>query len=168
MNLATRWEFNDIRALAIRELQKLEVSPVDAIVLSRKYDIAGRWTLAAYAALCQRADALTLQEAGRLGLETTVRIAQLREKIQRGAPGRSKPRYQMPTSTASRRAADLVSSYTPRKPCEPDQPANARPGKPSLSGTKNLRESLSRVMPDVYRMVLDAFGENGAGQGLTA
>ena len=166
--MATRWEFNGIRALAIRELQKLEVSPVDAIVLSRKYDIAGRWTLAAYAALCQRVDALTLEEAGRLGLETTVRIAQLRERVQRGVPGRSKPRYQAPTSAASRRAADPVSSFSSRKSCEPDQPANARPGKPLLSGTKNPRKPLDRVTSDVYRLVIDVFGENRARQGLSA
>ena len=137
-------------------------------MLSRKYDIAGRWTLAAYAALCQRADALTLEEAGRLGLETTVRIAQLRERVQRGVPAWTKPRYQAPTSTARRRAADPVPSYSSRKPCEPDQPTNARPGKPSLSGTKNPRRPSSRVTPDVYRLVLGAFGENGAGLALTS
>ncbi|EPT02470.1 hypothetical protein FOMPIDRAFT_1118284 [Fomitopsis schrenkii] len=164
LDLATRWEFNDIRALAIRELQKLEVRPVDAIVLSRKYDIGGRWTLAAYAALCQRADALTLDEAGHLGLETTVRIAQLRERVQRRVPARSNYHYQAPTSTATRRAAGPASSYPSRKSREPGQPADTRPGKPSLSGTKGLRKPSSGITLDVYRLVLDVFGGNGAGQ----
>lgn len=173
LDLSTRWECADIRALAVRELQKLPVSPVDTVILSRRFDISGRWTLAAYAALCQRPDALSLEEASCLGLETMVRIAQLREQIQRGAPGPVRPKhhYQTPTSAAGNRRVGLdpVSSHSPRKPREPGQPLDARPGKPSLSDSRrNVRRPSTKIASDVYRMVADMFGVDGAVQPLAA
>ena len=57
------------------------VTPVDRIVLSSEYDITGRWTVAAYTALCERSDPLTYSEASRLGLETSVRVAQMRDRL---------------------------------------------------------------------------------------
>ncbi|PCH35702.1 hypothetical protein WOLCODRAFT_50933, partial [Wolfiporia cocos MD-104 SS10] len=81
LDMATRWDFEDIRKLAIRELQKLNISAVDKIVLARAHDIHGRWAVDAYLVLCERPDPLTIPEARRLGLETTTTIAQLREQI---------------------------------------------------------------------------------------
>ncbi|KAI0785800.1 hypothetical protein C8Q75DRAFT_696685, partial [Abortiporus biennis] len=81
LHLATQWEFADIRTLAIRSLQSIDISPVDRILLSREYDIGGRWVLSAYTALCERAEPLTLAEASKLGLETSVRVAQMREQM---------------------------------------------------------------------------------------
>ncbi|KZT72410.1 hypothetical protein DAEQUDRAFT_664420 [Daedalea quercina L-15889] len=161
LDLATRWEFDDVRALAICELQKLSIDPVDRIVLSRKFDISGRWTLAAYAALCQRADALSLEEARQLGLETTVRIARLREQIHRGALVCSKRHRQAP---ASRQVANGVSPVSSSPSRKPGQPADARFGKPPPSGSRNVRKPLAKIAPDVYRMVADVFGVDGAVQ----
>ncbi|KAI1788338.1 hypothetical protein LXA43DRAFT_1159976 [Ganoderma leucocontextum] len=81
LSLATRWDFNDIRALAIREIQSLAMSPVDKIVLAQEFDIDGRWLLAAYTALCERPSPLSVSEGTRLGLETAMRVAQLREQL---------------------------------------------------------------------------------------
>ncbi|KZT03910.1 uncharacterized protein LAESUDRAFT_683082 [Laetiporus sulphureus 93-53] len=81
LDLAIRWEFADIRALAIRELQSLEMSAVDKIILSRRFDIRDQWAIAAYVALCERPTPLTLEEANRLGIDSAVRIAQLREQL---------------------------------------------------------------------------------------
>ncbi|TFY60263.1 hypothetical protein EVJ58_g5264 [Rhodofomes roseus] len=169
LHLSTRWEFSDIRALAIHELQKLAINPIDKITLSRRFDISGRWTLAAYAALCQRPDALTLEEAACLGLETMVRVAQLREQIDRGTPLRPKHHYQNPTSAAGSRRSGVdpapLSSHPSRKPREAGQPVNARPGKPSLTDPKrNIRRPATKIAPDVYRMVAEAFGVDGAEQ----
>ncbi|TBU56272.1 hypothetical protein BD310DRAFT_882888 [Dichomitus squalens] len=79
--LATRWDFNDIRTLAIREIQSLDMSPVDKIILAQEFDIGGRWLLGAYTALCERAEPLSVCEGARLGLETAMRVAQLRERL---------------------------------------------------------------------------------------
>ncbi|KAI0735308.1 hypothetical protein C8Q76DRAFT_610069 [Earliella scabrosa] len=84
LSLATRWDFNDVRALAIKQLQTLDMSPTDKIVIAREYDVGGRWVLNAYTALCERPEPLSLPEASRLGLETAMRIAQLREQLRAG------------------------------------------------------------------------------------
>lgn len=81
LHLATRWEFESIRLLAIKFLEDLPMSSVEKIDLSRKFEIASRWTLTAYAELCARPEALTIQEGRSLGLETAMRISQLREKL---------------------------------------------------------------------------------------
>lgn len=81
LHLATRWEFESIRRVAIRELEQFSIDAVDKIVLSRKFEINSPWTLAAYTEVCQRPDTLTFSEARSLGLETTMRIYQLREKM---------------------------------------------------------------------------------------
>ncbi len=81
MSLATRWDFTDIRTLAIREIQSLDMSPVDRVILAQEFDIGGRWLLGAYTALCERAEPLSISEGTRLGLETAMRVAQLREQL---------------------------------------------------------------------------------------
>jgi hypothetical protein len=91
LHLATRWEFDSIRTLAIQKLEGLNISPVDKVVLSRQFNINSPWTLAAYTDLCQRPETLTFLEARVLGLETAMRIYQLRERL-RGGNGRSTSR----------------------------------------------------------------------------
>ena len=113
--MATRWEFSDIRALAIRTLQTLDISPVDRIVLSRDFDISGRWTLGAYTTLCERSEPLTFAEASKLGLEISVRIAQLREQL-RGT-SRSGGYRSLTRAAAARREPSA-----PPKPLRQDRP----------------------------------------------
>ncbi|KAI0753397.1 hypothetical protein C8Q80DRAFT_1305697 [Daedaleopsis nitida] len=85
LSLATRWDFNDVRALAIRSIQALDgLSPVDKIALAHEYDVTGRWVLAAYTTLCERPEPLSIAEATRLGLETATRVAQVREQLRAG------------------------------------------------------------------------------------
>jgi hypothetical protein len=91
LHLATRWEFDSIRTLAIQKLEGLTISAVDKVVLARQFNITSPWTLAAYTDLCQRPETLTFLEARALGLETAMRIYQLRETL-RGGNGRSTSR----------------------------------------------------------------------------
>jgi len=83
LHLATRWEFNDIRMLVIKELQTLPMDPIDKIVLSAQYGITNSWALKAYAAICQRTRPISVEEARKLGVETAARIAQIRERLLR-------------------------------------------------------------------------------------
>ena len=56
---------------------------MEKISLSREFNIASLWTLKAYAEVCERPEALTIQEALDLGLHTSICISQLREKLRR-------------------------------------------------------------------------------------
>lgn len=103
LHLATRWEFESIRQLAIRKLEKLSIDAVDKIVLSRRFDIDSPWVLAAYTEVCQRPNTLTLSEACSLGLETTMRIYQLREKMwERSGAMKSRAGPSFPSQGGSR------------------------------------------------------------------
>ncbi|EIW54054.1 uncharacterized protein TRAVEDRAFT_91862, partial [Trametes versicolor FP-101664 SS1] len=82
LSLASRWELASVRALALRQLQSLALPAVDRVLLAREFDLGGRWALAAYTALCERPQPLSLDEAARLGLATATRVAQVREELQ--------------------------------------------------------------------------------------
>ncbi|KAI0071179.1 hypothetical protein K474DRAFT_1776334 [Panus rudis PR-1116 ss-1] len=109
LELATKWDFASIRALAIRSIQSLDISPVDRIAISTKYDIADRWTMKAYIALCERPEPLSLAEADQLGLNTVVRIAQIREQLRRS--GTSAGYNSLTRSAAGRRAEQQGTSW---------------------------------------------------------
>ncbi|KDQ59056.1 hypothetical protein JAAARDRAFT_651278 [Jaapia argillacea MUCL 33604] len=73
LHLATKWGYESIRSLAIREIFPL-CSPIDKIVLGREYDISD-WLRDAYILVCERREPITLEEARRLGLEEVVKIS---------------------------------------------------------------------------------------------
>jgi len=171
LHLATRWEFTDIRALAIRELQSLSLNPIDKIALSREFDIQGRWTVDAYTALCERPDALTVPEASRLGLETATRIAQMRELLR--ARGRSPiARRTRPLSpragTPSAQARGLQENKPPRAqrphwdtPRSFFDQENISPLAHTTSvGSlrRTTRKSPQGALPNTSRLVAEAFG----------
>ncbi|KAJ6497452.1 hypothetical protein C8R45DRAFT_127696 [Mycena sanguinolenta] len=79
LSLASRWEFNSLRELAMQHLFVI-TSAVERIALGRRYDIPG-WLVPAYAEVCERKEPLTLPEAVLLGLEDTVCIGQVRHTI---------------------------------------------------------------------------------------
>jgi hypothetical protein len=79
LDLAAKWKFEAIKALAIEKLAVL-VSPIDKIVLGRRYDIV-EWLKDAYKAVCEQPSVLTLEEAMRLGMEDVVTISFLRQEI---------------------------------------------------------------------------------------
>ncbi|KAJ7456312.1 hypothetical protein B0H11DRAFT_1819136 [Mycena galericulata] len=89
LDLATRWKFDDIRELAVRELAAVEIDPVEKIELQQQYGIRRQWAHSAYIALCTRPHALDIIEARQLGIETTVKVAFAREKLDKW--GRKKP-----------------------------------------------------------------------------
>ncbi|KAJ6625181.1 hypothetical protein B0H10DRAFT_1634091, partial [Mycena sp. CBHHK59/15] len=78
--ISTRLQFPRVRAHAIRAIDASPVplDPVEQLVLAAAYDVPA-WRVPAYAALCRRPACLTEDEAERLGLRATVRIARVRE-----------------------------------------------------------------------------------------
>jgi len=160
LHLATRWEFESIRQLAIRELESLSIDPVNKIVLSRQFDISSPWTLAAYTEVCHRSDALTVTEARALGLETAMRIYQLREKLRSGrsirpprsgsgSPPRLPPAVSQYASENRRPVARRASLSHP--------PHNDRiPSPTSLSKTQCVKPP-TRKLSDASRLIAEAF-----------
>lgn len=157
LDLATRWEFADVRELAVCQLQTLDLAPVERVALARAYDICGRWTLAAYIALCERTQALTLAEATLLGLETTTRVAQLREQLRakRGA-------YSAPAHANTQRAPFKETQETNR--ARRWRSAGSAPASRPLvlagsaPSRKFSRKPTSGGLSGTARLVADAFG----------
>jgi len=85
LDLATRWEFDSIRALAIWELNAI---PDEKIPLVNRIDIGRRlgireWLLPSYVDFITRPGPVTIEEARILGMEDVVIIFQSREAIKR-------------------------------------------------------------------------------------
>lgn len=74
------WEFLDIRQFAIEKLSNLNMTTVDKIIFAKEYKVS-RWLKEAYQALAQRKKTISIDEARRLGLETTVRMFHVRDEV---------------------------------------------------------------------------------------
>lgn len=81
------WQFQDIRAGAIKALESLTLSmdPVDKIVMARKFDVSP-WLITSLHALARREKPLDLSEGNRLGLEWALKVAEVRECGAQRAP----------------------------------------------------------------------------------
>ncbi|KDQ58985.1 hypothetical protein JAAARDRAFT_109232, partial [Jaapia argillacea MUCL 33604] len=77
--LATKWSFKSVRFTAIRHLTTI-ASPIDKLVLGRQYDVL-EWLQDAYVNICQRPEALSIEEAEKLGLKEAILISQVRQEV---------------------------------------------------------------------------------------
>ena len=68
--------------LAIRHLENI-VSPMDRAVWARDYEVEHDWLLKAYASLGVREEPISDDEGARLGLQTSLRLGRLRERIRK-------------------------------------------------------------------------------------
>ena len=80
MDHDTRWKFDDIRQLAIKESLGHKIESVQKIELEHKYNVQRQWAYEAYIDLCSRRSPLTSNEAKRLGIETATLVNQARER----------------------------------------------------------------------------------------
>jgi len=81
LRVAHNWGFDKVKSLAIREMEKTTMSPVDKAVLARDCDVGNDWLATAYAELGARDAPLTKEEGQRLGLYSVIQLAEVREKI---------------------------------------------------------------------------------------
>jgi hypothetical protein len=79
LRLAHRWEFVEVKSLALRELERLEIPPLQKIVIYHSYAIDRSLLRTAYTALTIRDEPITLEEGRELGLETVLQLARARE-----------------------------------------------------------------------------------------
>jgi hypothetical protein len=80
LDLAVRWEFPQVKDLAVRELEKKEIPDSKRIKLYHANKVDKNILIPRYAALCEREAPLTIEEAEDIGMITTVLIARGREE----------------------------------------------------------------------------------------
>jgi hypothetical protein len=86
LDLAHRWGFEEVKALAVRELEKISMEDVDRIVLYHKYFVDRTFLLPRYKALCIRDKSIAVEEGEKLRLETALRIGTAREQVRSWRP----------------------------------------------------------------------------------
>lgn len=85
LRLATRWGFNNVKELTVRELEKLEIESVDKISIYHEHNISKLYLIPSYVAIVKRDKPLTLHEGMKLGMETVLRTADARERARQRA-----------------------------------------------------------------------------------
>jgi hypothetical protein len=79
LDLAQKWGFKDVELLCIRELEKMNLSPVDRIHVYQKHGLDDSLLLDSYESLTTRDEPIGFEEGVKLGLRTCLHLAQARE-----------------------------------------------------------------------------------------
>jgi hypothetical protein len=79
LKLAHQWDFIEVKALAIHELENLPIPPLPKIALYQKYAIDRNLLKHALTALVIRDEPLKTEEGLEIGLETALGLAKARE-----------------------------------------------------------------------------------------
>ena len=90
LTLAARWGFESMRELAVRQLERIALGPIDKIALYKEHKIDGRLLIPSYIELCRSPTLPSFDDGQRLSMETVLRLAAARERallraIERGA-----------------------------------------------------------------------------------
>jgi hypothetical protein len=85
LELSTKWKFPDMKKLAVDELQKLEIDPVEKIVTYDKYGIDRSLLLPAFKLLCKRTNRMSNEECEQLKMPTVLGLYEVRERAIRSA-----------------------------------------------------------------------------------
>ncbi|KIM53064.1 hypothetical protein SCLCIDRAFT_1223238 [Scleroderma citrinum Foug A] len=80
LKLSTMWEFDGLRKAAIDTLGYSKINAVDKLVAANRYNI-DEWLLPALLSLAQRPESFSIEEGHRIGLETALKLASVREKL---------------------------------------------------------------------------------------
>ena len=81
LKLANRWTFESVKELSVRELEKIEIEPVEKIAIYHDNIISRLYLIPSYIAVCKRDKPLTFSEGMKLGMETVLRVAEARERL---------------------------------------------------------------------------------------
>jgi hypothetical protein len=79
LKLAQKWDFIEVKAMAIRELEKHKIPALQKIVLYQKYEVDRKHLQEAFTELTVRDEPITIEEGRELGLETVLQLARARE-----------------------------------------------------------------------------------------
>ena len=83
LRLSHLWQFANVKRLAIKELDKLDIPAVDKAVMACAYDVepSWQWRETAYAELGARDEPIRKEEGVRLGLDVVLKLVEVRERI---------------------------------------------------------------------------------------
>lgn len=81
LSLACRFRFPEVKKLAVRHLEKIDLDLVDRIALYQESNADEDILIPLYAQLCARDRTLSLVETHKLGYETAVMVFQAREHL---------------------------------------------------------------------------------------
>ncbi|KAF9028120.1 hypothetical protein BDZ89DRAFT_776505 [Hymenopellis radicata] len=107
INLAMLWSFTEVKALAFREIEKIDMELVDRIELYQRLKVDYAVLVPLYAKLCEREEMLTTEESVQLGLGTVIRIFQARERLRSGM--RSGMKSPLPDNVGQEEVMEVVS-----------------------------------------------------------
>ncbi|KAH9008269.1 hypothetical protein EDB83DRAFT_2457130 [Lactarius deliciosus] len=79
LKLAHTWNCIEVKELAIRGLESLQIPALQKVVLYQRYDVDRSRLQTAYTALTVRDEPITIEEGRELGLETSLLLARARE-----------------------------------------------------------------------------------------
>ncbi|KIL00859.1 hypothetical protein PAXRUDRAFT_29486 [Paxillus rubicundulus Ve08.2h10] len=80
LRLANRWSFPEVRQLAIRQLEDLQMQPVEKIDTYKKYNVDNDLLLPSYMALCRSPTLPSPSDGEVLTMETVLKLANARER----------------------------------------------------------------------------------------
>ena len=84
ISLTHMWQFEHMSEVAFRAYAALpNVSPVEKITMSQKYDSPRKHLVDAYLEICSRDQPVSVEEGDRIGVEALALITQTREELQR-------------------------------------------------------------------------------------
>lgn len=75
------WQCDEIREIMLRKLDRLSISLVERVVLTTRYDASAKLRERELAQLSARSQPLTIDDSRQLGIELTVQVTELRERI---------------------------------------------------------------------------------------
>jgi hypothetical protein len=90
LKLSHLWEFTEVKTLALRELERLEIPPLQKIIMYHSYAVDRNLLQEAYTALTVRAEPIAIEEGRELGLETALQLARAREFARAASSGGKK------------------------------------------------------------------------------
>ncbi|KIK44514.1 hypothetical protein CY34DRAFT_802607 [Suillus luteus UH-Slu-Lm8-n1] len=80
LRLATRWGFHKVRKLVIRQLEKLDLQPIDKIKIYSDFKIDAQLLIPSYSTLAKSPTLPPLSEAAKLDIETILKLTMVRER----------------------------------------------------------------------------------------
>lgn len=81
MRLATQWQFQEIRNLAIRQLERLDLQPIEKIAIYKRYNVNPELLLPSYITICRKERLPSPEEGKILSMETVLKLASAREQM---------------------------------------------------------------------------------------